>query len=372
MMDHNVRPGCRPKYNVKSMRNHARQFFGRVWFSAGILIAALSFGGVALAAAERELTAEEQKKLDEFRAELEIGRNMAGRLITFYGEYNDESLNDYLNLIGNYVAQQGPYADRRYMIRLLNSESVNAFACPGGYILVTKGALRQATNEAELAAILGHEAAHVGNRHMMNTLLTMDQEKLKATAAKAGKKPDRSPGMRMRKRVDMSEQSETAKTLARYLGTSAVAGLSIVAAAKAGLSLILEKGLDHKLEFEADREGVKYAVAAGYDPRAMANFLGRLVARQKSLNTKTLEKTHPKASDRKEMVEQLLAQIDAKSIVGAEGVERFAAMQSRLPGVSGGKVKKSGQSDKEKKGRTVPGKPMQQPKQKTAKNKSEK
>lgn len=296
-----------------------------------ILIATSAVGAWPCHAAERQLTAEEQKKLDEFRAELDIGRNMAGRLITFYGEYNDEALNDYLNLVGNYVAQQGPYADRRYMIQLLNSESVNAFACPGGYILVTKGALRQATNEAELAAILGHEAAHVGNRHMMNTLLTMNQEKLKEVAAKAGNKPDRSPAMRMRKRVQMEDSSDAAKTLARYIGTSAVAGLSIVAAAKAGLSLILEKGLDHKLEYEADQEGVKYAVAAGYDPKALSNFLGRLVARKKSLNTKTLEKTHPKPAERRAKVDRLLVQLDMKSMVGATGVERFTAMQARLP-----------------------------------------
>lgn len=277
------------------------------------------------------LSEAEEKKLAEFRAEMEIGRNMAGRLITYYGEYNDEPLNAYLNLVGNYVAQQGPYADRRYMIRLLNSESVNAFACPGGYIMVTMGALRQAENEAELAAILGHESAHVGNRHMMNTLLSMDKKKLEQEANASADKPDPAPAMRMRKRTPVTEQSETFKNIARYLGSSSVAGLSVLAAAKAGLSLILEKGLDHKLEFEADQEGVKYAIAAGYDPRAMSVFLGRLVARQKQLNTKTLEKTHPKPAERRLKVDQLLVNLKADSITGAKGIERFKSMQQRLP-----------------------------------------
>jgi len=300
----------------------------------------------------------EERKLAEFRGELEIGRNMAGRLITYYGEYNDEPLNAYLNLVGNYVAQQGPYADRRYMIRLLNSESVNAFACPGGYVLVTMGALRQAENEAELAAILGHEAAHVGNRHMMTTLLSMDKKKLEQEANASADKPDPAPAMRMRKRTPVTEQSETFKNIARYLGSSSVAGLSILAAAKAGLSLILEKGLDHKLEYEADQEGVKYAIAAGYDPRAMSTFLGRLVARQKQLNTKTLEKTHPKPAERRLKVDQLLVNLQADSISGAKGVERFQSMQQRLP--AGRKVQASAEngSGQEKKSpaRTKPAK----------------
>jgi len=284
-----------------------------------------------------QLSKEEERKLAEFRAELDIGRNMAGRLVAYYGEFNDEPLNGYLNLVGNYVAQQGPFADRRYMIKLLNSESVNAFACPGGYILVTMGALRQAENEAELAAILGHESAHVGNRHMMKTLLSMDKEKLDQAAKASASKPDPSAASRMRKRVQVTEQSEAAKTLARYLGSTSVAGLSIIAAAKAGLGLILEKGLDHKLEFEADQEGVKYAVAAGYDPKALSNFLGRLVARQKILNTKTLEKTHPKPAERRARVEQLLVQMKADTITGAKGVQRFSAMQQRMPVAASGK-----------------------------------
>lgn len=316
-----------------------------------VLLVGAGFAAAHLAAkaragedpAKSQLSKEEERKLNEFRAELEIGRNMAGRLITYYGEYNDEPLNGYLNLVGNYVAQQGPYADRRYMIKLLNSESVNAFACPGGYILVTMGALRQAENEAELGAILGHESAHVGNRHMMKTLLTMDKDKLDAAAKAPSLKPDPAVASRMRKRVEVTEQSEAAKTLARYLGTTAVPGLSIVAAAKAGLGLILEKGLDHKLEFEADQEGVKYAIAAGYDPRAMSNFLGRLVARAKLLNTKTLEKTHPKPAERRAKVDQLLVQLRADTITGAKGVERFASMQNRLPPAPAGvAVKKTG------------------------------
>ncbi len=317
----------------------------------------LAHVAVSQEAAKPQLSKEEERKLNEFRAELEIGRNMAGRLITYYGEYNDEPLNAYLNLVGNYVAQQGPYADRRYMIKLLNSESVNAFACPGGYILITMGALRQGENEAELAAILGHESAHVGNRHMMKTLLTMDKEKLDSAAKAPSLKPDPAMASRMRKRVEVTEQSDAAKTLARYLGTTAVPGLSVVAAAKAGLGLILEKGLDHKLEFEADQEGVKYAIAAGYDPRAMSNFLGRLVARAKLLNTKTLEKTHPKPADRRAKVDQLLVQLKADTITGAKGVERFVSMQKRLPvAPASAEPKKSGTPAKASKREPAEGK----------------
>ena len=80
------------------------------------------------------------------------------------------------------------------------------------------------------------------------------------------------------------------------------------------------------MEFEADHEGVKYAVRAGYDPFAFVHFVTRLEAKKKKAGTlvKMLEKTHPNLSSRREKIEVLLKEMNGSTIVGALGVERFA------------------------------------------------
>jgi predicted Zn-dependent protease len=290
----------------------------------------------ASAPAGAQLSPEEQKKLEEYRAEIEIGRNMAGRLLAFYGTNGDERLRGYVNQVGNYVASYSDYPDRKYMFAILDTEAVNAFACPGGYILVTQGAIRRAKNEAELGMILGHEVAHVGRQHMFNTLKAMDEEQAKKTAAEGERVTEIPESMRMRKRP-VPEEVEGVKKLTRYLGSSQVAGIGILQAAKAGMSLILEKGLDQKLEYEADREGVKYAVRAGYDPDALKDFLARLEerarkAKKAGTSTGDMGKTHPSTGERIARIESLLKDVlNADEIVGATGAQRFEKIHKRLP-----------------------------------------
>lgn len=290
-----------------------------------------------------QLSEEERKKLDEARAEMEIGRNMAGRLLQFYGTYEDKKLVTYINQLGAFVAKYGDYPDRRYMFEIIDTDMVNAFACPGGYILVTLGAIRHARNEAELAAVLGHETVHVGKKHMFDTLKNMNSEEMQKIAKEAEEKNSHMPPeVAARKRPDPA-MSDTGALLARYLSGSA-AGLSILAAAKAGMSLILEKGLGADLEYEADREGVKYAIRAGYHPPALQEYLCRLAKKDKveghcelpKVNAPKkaetiLEKTHPPAADRIANIDKVLKELNASEIVGAKGVKRLKLFTANLP-----------------------------------------
>lgn len=285
----------------------------------------------------KELTEEEKKRVEEARAEMEIGRNMAGRLLQFYGVYEDKKLNTYVNTVGNYVAGFSDDPQRQYMFEIIDTDIVNAFACPGGYILVTLGAIRHAKNEAQLAHVLGHEVAHVGKKHMFDKLKSMNEEEMNKVAKDAEKKHEHLPEtIAHRKRPD-PEVSGAGALLARYLSGSA-AGLSILAAAKAGMSLILEKGLGADLEYEADREGTKYALRAGYDPLALEDFLCRLEKRhaptgackldakpKKNKKPETiLDKTHPPVVARIDNIDKVLAELDASKVVGAKGEKRFA------------------------------------------------
>ncbi len=287
---------------------------------------------------DSNLSKDEQDKINEYKAEVELGRNMAGRLLHYYGVYDDENLVNYLNLVGNYVASYSDYPDRRYMFNILDSETVNAFACPGGYILVTVGTLRLATNEAELAMVLGHEVAHVGKKHMFNTLRKMgDKERDDAAKSVDAKQHMHEPETMAARKRETAENNETGALIARYLSGSTGIGLSLLQAAKAGMSLILEKGLDKKLEFEADTEGVRYAVRAGYQPDGLIQFLDRLQAQKEKdkgkLDMSILDKTHPKISERLATINAILDKMNAKEIAGARGEERFkknlAALQAK-------------------------------------------
>lgn len=280
-------------------------------------------------AANARLSPEEQKKLDELAAEIDLGRNMAGRLLAHYGALENEGLIGYVNQVGNYVASFGDHPERRYMFAVLDSEMVNAFACPGGYILVTLGALRNARNEAELAAVLGHESAHVGLQHMYKTLKKMDSKELDSVAKAADKKSMNDENFKARSRPDPSEKSEAGELIARYL--SGATGVSVLQAAKAGMSLILEKGLDHEMEFEADREGVKYAINAGYSPKGMVEFLTRLQKNKSKANTKILETTHPSLKDRLDQVSNLLVKMNLENTAGSLGEARFNKVFKLLP-----------------------------------------
>jgi beta-barrel assembly-enhancing protease len=272
-----------------------------------------------------KLSKEEQQFLDDYKAEVEVGRNMAGRLLAFYGEYLDPGLTDYINKVGRFVANNGDYPERRYLFAVLDSDSPNAFACPGGYILLTRGVIQNAENEAEIGAILGHETAHVGKQHMFKTLKSMNKADLDKAEAEAAsrKRPDRYSRTRAR---PVPTATESGSALAKFMTTASGGGLGILQAAKAGMGLMLEKGLDKEMEFEADREGVKYAIRAGYEPKALDSFLARLALTKKKNNDKTvMDVTHPSIPDRRAAIAKVLNTMGADEIIGSIGKSRFEA-----------------------------------------------
>ncbi|MFW7380473.1 MAG: M48 family metalloprotease [Oligoflexus sp.] len=285
------------------------------------------------------LSVEERKRMEELKAEMEVGRNMAGRLLEFYGVYENEDVVRYLNEIGSLVASHSPFPDRRFMFDILNYDQPNAFACPGGYILISLGAIKNAKNEAELAAILGHEIAHVGRQHMYKQLQSMNEDELDEMAEQS-RKSNLPNDIAIRKRPE-PEDSEAISFLARYMAGS-VAGLNVLKAARAGMSLILEKGLGADLEFEADTDGVRYAINAGYHPAALIEYLCRIETSrtgkkqscyqepEKDRKKTILDRTHPPVSQRIDKIKSVLKEVDASRIVGAHGEKRFLHYKKRI------------------------------------------
>ncbi len=299
-----------------------------LWVALLVPLAACTKEQKVKEATDPKLSPAETKAMDEYRGEVEVGRNMAGRLLAYYGVIDDKNVVGYVNQVGNYVASYSDYPDRKYMFAILKHESINAFACPGGYILVTMGAIRAVENEAELSAILGHEVAHVGKKHMFDTLRKMKEKELEALA-KSRNDGSLPQSIKVRERPEPAETGAGAM-LARYLSGSAGSSLNILAAAQAGMSLITEKGLDKDLEFEADHEGVKYSIRAGYEPKAMLNFLKRLDDKSDK-KVKNLEKTHPSIKERRKQIAKLLKTLKADDIIGAQGEQRFSKMRKEFP-----------------------------------------
>ena len=310
-----------------------------MWFHPRHVAALLALVSLTLACTPKEqqptepagpkLSAEQQKALDDYRQEIEVGRNMAGRLLGYYGIIEDEKVLGYVNQVGNYVASYSDAPERRYMFAILKHESVNAFACPGGYILITMGAVRHANNEAELARILGHEVAHVGKRHMYDALKKMKEKELEDAAKSKVVGGPMHDALVPRERPE-PDTSTTGSRLAEYLTGKGGVGLNVLAAAQAGMNLMTGKGLDKSVEFEADQEGVRYAIRAGYEPKALLTYLKRLEDHSDK-KVKNLEKTHPPMADRRKHIAELLKTMKAEDIIGASGEERFTKVKKAFP-----------------------------------------
>jgi len=94
-----------------------------------------------------------------------IGQASAAKLINVFRLYDNADMTRYVNLVGNTVARQSGRSVP-YHFAILDTDVVTAVSLPGGYIFITRGALANLHNEAELAGVLAHEVAHVDRRHL--------------------------------------------------------------------------------------------------------------------------------------------------------------------------------------------------------------
>jgi beta-barrel assembly-enhancing protease len=210
--------------------------------------------------------AETDQLRQELADELEIGRQMAAKLAGHLGYDNeDPEAIRYLNLVGQNIAQQSGRTEINYRFAILKDEQVNAFATPGGYVFVTKGLLAALRSESELAGVLGHEIAHVAEKHMFNEI-------------------------RPKRDVSMGE------TMSRMMsrGGSEI-GAAIGQIVNKGLNILLETGLGPEKEQAADQAASLYTTAAGYEGTALLGLLKRLGSGQADLK---VAKTHPPFDER--------------------------------------------------------------------------
>jgi len=231
------------------------------------------------------------KAADE-TSESDIGAGVAANLLGAVPLVKDEALQTYINQLGWWlVQQQTERSDLTWRFGVLDTDSLNAFAAPGGYVFITRGLLLNMRNEAELAGVLAHEISHVLKRHHLNAI---------QKAAKTGL---------------VADLASMAVSNSKYgsLGEKAIgAGTELYA-----------RGLDKEDEFEADRMGVVLAARAGYDPYGLPAVLQTLDAMNaKDSGLALMFKTHPAPQKRLELLDVVMSG-KMEQYGGKEGQERF-------------------------------------------------
>ncbi|RJQ72250.1 MAG: hypothetical protein C4519_18900 [Desulfobacteraceae bacterium] len=233
----------------------------------------------------------------DMEAEHRFGRNLAARILGNWALWDNPKANHYLNLVGQALALYAGNNGTRFSFGLLDSEEVNAFATPGGYIFLTRGAFQMMRDEAQLAAVLGHEMAHVLQRHMVREL-------------------NLRPG-----------------------GTSAVGGLaeliggathsmraSLERSMEQAADILFKKGYRLEDELEADRVGLLLSVSAGYAPSGLADYLQSIGLFE--VAPRSGQKDHPVLEERLAAIRHTLTINGMTGLSGARNKERFHDMAS--------------------------------------------
>ena len=118
--------------------------------------------------------AKAKKNIDDMtfseKEERQLGENVSDRLRQRFGVVQDRELTKYVTLVGTVVAQQSSRPALEWKFIVLDTDGVNAYAAPGGFVHITRGLLGLIKNEAELAGVLGHEVTHIANKHTIRAI----------------------------------------------------------------------------------------------------------------------------------------------------------------------------------------------------------
>jgi hypothetical protein len=185
-----------------------------------------------------------------------IGLGIASKIGTL-NLYDNQAVTDYINLVGNLLVEATPGYDLSFKFFVIDQPFVNAYACPSGYIFITRGLLQLIKNEGELAAVLGHEIAHVVYQHGMQEL-----EKRKPIIIAEDAFSQLNAEL-------PQEKNDKYKELESELDDFALAVYETIFSGRLS-----------QYELEADHFGMVFAARCGYQPGLMAALLERMIKSQ--------------------------------------------------------------------------------------------
>jgi beta-barrel assembly-enhancing protease len=206
---------------------------------------------------------------------------------------NDATLQGYVRNMGQAIVRQTAMADRSWRFYIIRDGSINAFNAPGGLVYINSGLIAQAGNASELAGVMAHEIAHGTARHGTQRL-------------------SRVYGINIVAAVVLGQDPGLVQQIAAQL----VAGGTVAA-------------FSREMEREADRLGVRYMAAAGYNPEGMATMFERLIA-QRQRNPGAVERffsTHPVTEDRIREVRREARSVQRSGLRTDDG--QFSSMKTR-------------------------------------------
>lgn len=237
---------------------------------------------VASACATNPATGRRQLILMSEAQEIQLGKQSDAEIRQQMGVYNDPQLQQYVDRIGQRLARASKRPGLPWAFAVVDEPAVNAFALPGGFVYLARGILPFLRDEAEMAAVLGHEVGHVDARHSAEAY---------------------------------SKQQAFGGSLALG-GALWPRGKAVIGAASVGLGFaFLKFGRD--AELESDRLGVGYTSAAGWHPAAMQGLLGTLARLDEAQGSRrgvpNWALTHPPAADRVTKVQEAVAAVGTAS-----------------------------------------------------------
>ena len=255
--------------------------------------------------------------------EVRLGRELSAEIDRQAKFIDDPLITEYVNRVGQNIVLHSD-AKVPFTIKVIDSDEINAFALPGGFFYVNKGLLLAADNEAELAGVMAHEIAHVAARHAV--------------------------------------ENQTKASLLEYLaigGSIFLGGIpGMIYQNTAGLGLLgLFMKFSRSAEEEADKLGVQYLYASGYDPGAMATMFEKLEAKNKKKPGFIARAfaTHPAPPDRRAAAIALAARFPEHEEYVISSSE-FQRVKGRLLRLSNARASTSGSIDASQDG-SAPGRP---------------
>ena len=265
-------------------RPKATQAEKRTGFSlARGLLSAVGVGAPAPvdSAANVAEAAQGKSETEQAAEEAALGPEIAGRVLGAAKLWDDAEAQARVNRVGRWMASQTSRPDLPWSFGVIDTPEINAFAAPGGYILITRGMYELLGDDEEVAAVIGHELTHIVQRDHYNVIKKQETQGALTDAA----------------------SSNVA------VGGGIAGSMAKEYVAKHGAT-IMATSLDRGAEYNADHAALVYLARAGYDPLALYAVLQKMMAAGASSgNLAQLYKTHPPLDER-------LDRLDREQVAG--------------------------------------------------------